>query len=118
MNGNVSGAAKTQSVSTKGVSSIRAVREKLVKEAREWAGNLGLRAENVRKACLSFPSTTAIGLDQHAFKDIALLLDNALDALGETVRLCFVKLAIPTQFLLQLSVLLGKKNGGSRTSAI
>ena len=59
-----------------------------------------------------------LGLDQHAFKDIALLPDNALGSLGEIIRECFVKLAIPTQTLLQLLVLLGKKNGGSRTIAI
>ena len=99
-------------------SSIRALREKHVEEAREWAGNLDLRAESVRKACLSFPSKTAIGLDQHAFKDIALLPDNALDSLGEIARQSLVKLAIPTQSPLQLLVLLGKKNGGSRTIAI
>ena len=51
-------------------------------------------------------------------KDIALLSDNSLDSLGEIVRQCFVKLAIPTQSLLQLLVLLGKKSGGSRTLAI
>ena len=33
-------------------------REKHVAEAREWASNLDLRAENVREACLSFPSKT------------------------------------------------------------
>ena len=76
------------------ISSIRALREKHVEEAREWADNPDLRADNVRKACLSFPSKTAIGLDQHAFTDIALLPDNALDSLGEIVRQCFVKLAI------------------------
>ena len=54
-----------------------------------------------------------MGLDQHAFKDIAQLPDNALGSLGEIIRQCFVKLAIPTQSLLQLLVLLGKKNGGS-----
>ena len=75
----------------KEISSIRAPREMHVEEAREWAGNLDLRAGNVRKACLSFPSKTAVDLDQHAFKDIALLPDNALDSLGEIARQCFVK---------------------------
>ena len=42
----------------------------------------------------------------------------ALDSLGDIVRQCFVKLAIPTQSLLQLLVLLDKKSGGSRTIAI
>ena len=77
------------------ISSIRALREKHVEEAREWASNLDLRAENVRKVRLSFPSKTAIGLDQHAFKDLALLTDNALDSLGDIVRECCVKLAVP-----------------------
>ena len=77
-----------------------------------------MSATRIRKACLSFPSKTPIGLDQHAFRDIALLLDKALGSLGEIIRQCFVKLAIPTQSLLQLLVLLGKKNGGSRTIAI
>ena len=93
----------------KEISSTRALREKHVEEAREWAGNLDVRAEKVRKACLSFPSKMSIGLDQHAFKDIALLPDNALDCLGEIVRQCIVKLARPSQSLLQLLVLSGKK---------
>ena len=102
----------------KEISSTRALREKHVEEARERADNLDSGAENVRKACLSFPSKTAIGLDQHEFKDTALLPDNTLDSLGEIVRQCLVKLAIPTPSLLQLLVLLGKKHGGSRTIAI
>ena len=93
----------------KEINSIRALRENHVAEARVWASNLDLRAENFRKACLSFPSTTAIGLDQHAFTDIALLPDNPLESLGEIIRQCFFKLAISTQPLLQLLVLLGKK---------
>ena len=44
--------------------------------------------------------------------------DNPLESLGEIVRQCFVKLAIPTQSFLQLLVLLGKTNGRSRTIAI
>ena len=102
----------------KETSSIRDLRDKHVIEAHEWARNLDLNAASVRKACFSFPSKTAIGLDQHAFKDVALLPDNALGSLGEIVRQCFVKLEIPTRSLLQLLVLLGKKNGGSRTIAI
>ena len=74
----------------KEISSIRDLRDKHVAEAHEWARNLDLNAANVRKACLSFPSKTAIGLDQHAFKDIGLLPDNALGSLGEIVRQCFV----------------------------
>ena len=65
-------------------SSIRDLRVKHVVEAHEWARNLDLSAASVRKACLSFPS----GLDQHAFKDIALLPDNALGSLGEIIRQC------------------------------
>ena len=50
----------------KETSSIRDLRFKHVAEAHEWAGNLDLSATSIRKACLSFPSKTAIGLDQHA----------------------------------------------------
>ena len=103
---------------SKEIDSFRALRGKHVAEARVWANSLGLRAVDIRKACLSFSSKTAIGLDQHAFSVIANLPDNALDSLGEITRQCFVKLAIPTQSLMQLLVLLGKKNGGSRTIAI
>ena len=78
------------------VDSIRALREKHVAQARVWASSLGLRAVDIRKASLSFPSKTAICLDQYAFTDIANLPDNALDSLGEIIRQCFVKLAIPT----------------------
>ena len=79
---------------------FRALREKHVAEARVWASSFGLRAVDTRKTCLPFPSKTAIGLDQHAFRDIANLTDNALGSLGEIIRQCFVKLAIPTQSLL------------------
>ena len=96
--------------------SFRALREKHVAEARVWASSLGLRADDIRKARLSFSSKRAIGLDQHAFTDIANLTDNALDSLGEIIRQCFVKLAIPTQSLLQLLVLLGKKMEGAEPS--
>ena len=102
----------------KEISSFRAQREMHVEGAREWAGDFDLRAEDVRKACLSFPSKTAISLDQHAFEDIELLPENALDFLGKIARQCFVKLARSTQSLLQPQVLLDKKNGGSRTIAI
>ena len=68
--------------------SIRALREKHVAEAREWASNLDLRAVDIRKVCLSFPSKTAIGLDQHTFTDIANLPDSALDSLGEIIKQC------------------------------
>ena len=82
----------------KETSSIRDLRVKHVAEAHEWARNLDLSATSIRKACLSFPSKTAIGLDQHAFRDIALLPDNALGSLGEIIRQCFVKLAILSHF--------------------
>ena len=67
----------------KKLDSIRAVREKHVADARVWASSLGLRVVDIRKACLSlsFQSITAIGLDQHAFIDIANLSHNALDSL-------------------------------------
>ena len=64
---------------------------KYVAGVRVWASSLGLRADDIRKACLSFPSKTAIGLDQHAFTDIALLPDNVLESVGEIIRQCFVK---------------------------
>ena len=80
--------------------SIRDLRDKHVAEAHECTRNLDLSAANVRKACLAFPSKTAIGFDQHTFKDIALLPDNAVGSLGEIVRQCFAKLALPTQSLL------------------
>ena len=92
--------------------------EKVRSEAHEWARNLDLSAASVRKACLSLSSKTAIRLDQHVFKDTPLLADNALGSLGEIIRQCFVKLATPSQSLFQLFVLLGWKNGGSRTIAI
>ena len=77
-----------------------------------------MSAEHIRKACVSLPSKTAIGLDQHSFQHIARLPDSALVSLGETVKQSFVKLAISTWSLLLLLVLLDKKNGGSRTISI
>ena len=51
--------------------SPRALREAHVGESGEWANGLDLSAEKLRKAYLSFPSKTVIGLDQHSFQDIA-----------------------------------------------
>ena len=93
------------------INSIRALRGKHVAEARVWASSLCLQSFSL------FPVQNC-GLNQHVFTDTARLPDNALDSLGEIIRQCFVKLAIPTQSLLQLLVLLGKKSGGSRTLAI
>ena len=70
-NGNVSGRGRRRHRFRKGNEQFSCSSGKHVAEAREWASNLDSRAENVRKACLSFPSETAIGLDQHAFADIA-----------------------------------------------
>ena len=52
------------------------------------------------------------------FRDIASLPDVALVALGNLMRQCIATLVLPTQILFQIMVLLGKKNGGSRTIAI
>ena len=46
--------------------SIRALRETHFEDAGEWANGLDLSAVNIRTVCLSFPSQTAIGLDQHS----------------------------------------------------
>ena len=92
--GNVSGAAKTPSF-RKGNKQYTCSGGKHVAEAREWAGNLDLRAENVRKVSLS--RQNGYRLDQHAFTDIAFFPDIALESLGEIIRQCFVKLAIPNQ---------------------
>ena len=73
MCGGIAGGGEDATGFVKEINSMCALRETHVAEARVWASNLDLRAENVRKACLSFPSKTAVGLDQHAFTDIALL---------------------------------------------
>ena len=68
----------------KEVRSIRALREVHVEEASERANGLDLRAENVRKARLSFPSRTAIGLDQQSFKEIALGAKQQVQSLSQS----------------------------------
>ena len=100
------------------INSMRALREKHVEEARDWASNLDLRAENVREVCLSFPSKTAIGLVQHAFTDIAHLTDNTLESLARSSDNVLSSWQYQLSHFLQLLVLLGKKNGGSRTITI
>ena len=72
---------------------IRASREARVGESGDWANGLDLSAENIRKAYLSFPSKTAIGLNQHSFQDIARVPDKALVSLREIVGQCFAKFA-------------------------
>ena len=80
MKGNESGSDEDAIGFNKEIRSIRG--EKHVEDAREWASNLDVRAENVRKVCLSFPSKMAVVLDQHAFTDIALFTDTALESLS------------------------------------
>ena len=63
--------------------SMHALRETHVGEAGEWEYGPDLSAERTRKACLSVPSKTAIGLNQHSFRDC--FPDNALVSLGEIV---------------------------------
>ena len=82
------------------------------------AGDWDLRAEAIRKASVSFPSKTAIGLDQHSLKETALLPDDALDSLASTVKQCFVDLAVPAVTLAVACSVGQRKNGGSRTVAI
>ena len=96
----------------KEINSMRALREN-VAEGRVWASSLGLRTDDIRKASpsLSNPKQRSVSTSRHR-------TDNALDSLDEIIRQYFIKLAIPTQSLSQLLVLLGKKNGGSRTIAI
>ena len=102
--GNVSGGSEDAIGFVKEINSIRALREKHVAEARA----VSVYELMIFASLVSFPSKTANGLDQHVFTD---LLDNALNSLGEIIRRCFVKLAIPIQSLLQ-------ENVGSRTIAI
>ena len=59
-----------------------------------------------------------MGLDSLFFSDVVLLPDIALEFLGQLLKRCVATLALPTQVLLQLTVLPGKKSGGSRTIAI
>ena len=55
-NGNVSGRNEDAIGFSKEIDRRRSLREKHVAEARVWASSLGLRAVDIRKACLSFPS--------------------------------------------------------------
>ncbi len=97
---------------------IKAIRNKHLEEAEDWAQTLDLSPSNIRRACKTFPSKTAVGCDNVFFSDIASLPDVALIALSTCLRQCVSTLALPVQTLLQLMVLLGKKSGGSRTIAI
>ena len=100
----------------KEINSIRDLRVTHVAEAHEWARNLDLSAASVRKAC-SFPSKTANGLDQHSFKDIAQLPDNALGSLGDH-QTVFCQVGHTNSVNFTTFGLVGQENGGSRTIAI
>ena len=101
----------------KEINSLRALREnmsrKLVCGPATSIYELSMFAKLVS---LSRPKRRSVSTSTRS--DIALLSDNVLESLGEIIRQCFVKLAILTRSLLQLLVLLGKKNGGSRSIAI
>ena len=94
------------------------IRQRYLGTAEEWAESIDLSSANIRQTARAFPKKTAIGLDNLFFTDIALLLDNAINASGSILKQCLRNLALPVQTLLQLMVLLGKKNGGSCTIAI
>ena len=94
------------------------IRQQYLGTAEEWAENIDLSSANIRQTARAFPKKTAIGLDNIFFTDIALLPDNAINALGSILKQCLCSLALLVQTLLQLMVMLGKKNGGSRTIAI
>ena len=100
------------------IQAIKDLRDRHLEGAPVWADSIDLQPRNIRRACKSFPGTTAVGLDNLFFSDIALLPDAALEALGSLLRQCVATLALPIQVLMQLMVLLGKKSGGSRTIAI
>ena len=88
------------------------------RRTRVWASSLGLRADDNSQGLSLLPIQNSDRSQPARFHRHRNLPDTALDSLGEIIRQCFVKLAIPTQSLLQLLVLFGKKNGGSRTIAI
>jgi len=100
------------------IQAIKSLRDEHLGGASDWADTVDVHPRNIRRACRSFPSKTAVGLDNLFFTDIALLPDAALRSLGNTLKQCMATLALPIQVLMQLMVLLGKKSGGSRTIAI
>ena len=101
----------------KEINSIRALLEKHVAEARVWASNLDLRAEHVRKACLSVPSKTAIGLDQHAFRH-RTPPRQCLGIFGRDHQTMFCQVGHSNSVTFATFGLVGQEKGGSRTIAL
>ena len=97
---------------------FRNLRLSLLDDADAFADHIDLKPETIRRHCRAFPSRTAIGLDEVAFKDIELLPDEALIMLAGIMRYALRNLALPVQILINLMVMLGKPAGGSRTIAI
>ena len=72
----------------------------------------------IRSSLKLFPGTTSIGADDVEFRLMAELPDVALDQFGGMVKQAISTLSLPTQTLLNMGCLLGKKLGGSRVIAI
>ncbi len=102
----------------KELQAMEAVRRRCSEEARTWADSVDLSPAAIRRACRTFASSTAIGIDDLELRLIARVPDMGLEMLGCLVRDIMANLALPLQSLVNILTLLGKKCGGSRTIAI
>ena len=91
------------------VQAFKDLRHDYLDDAPTWAATVDLQPTAIRRACMTFPARTAIGLDNIFFSDIAFLPDPALVVLGNLLRQCISTLALPVQILMNPMALLGKK---------
>ena len=96
---------------------IKALRAKHAADAATFADKLDVSPQAIRRACGSFKSNTAVGIDDWTFKEWQWLPDEALIPLGALLRRMLGSMTPPIQILAILVTLLGKKGGGSRTIA-
>jgi hypothetical protein len=72
----------------------------------------------IRRACSLFPSSTSIGADHWRFTELASLTDEALTGLAPCFAAMLTLLAAPSQTLVVVVCLIGKKSGDSRAIAV
>ncbi len=72
----------------------------------------------IRTMALSFRKSTAIGVDNCGFREVAEASEDARNELAVIMKATVSKLAWPIQCLLVIMCLLGKKCGGTRAVAV
>ena len=95
---------------------IKQLRLQYANDADNFADTMDLSPGAIRRGCGAFKTSTAIGVDDWAFKEIHWLPDEALIPLGTLLGQMVRKMLPPVQVMAILITLLGKKGGDREQS--